>query len=327
MTTSNNYGLNNAYDYYEYVFDSSDTFNPAYQSHSVTDWPLFVFGRVAVDIAAIKVLEVQIPFSWYVFNEEISNFILTENGGAPITITIPPGNYNIQSLLATLKSVLDAASAFDYTLTYSGTSSTAAQTGKITITNNDLGVTANFSITFTNLDLPYYLGFTVDNNTTTNTFTSSQGANPTLVSPGQANVTGPNYVYLNSNTFGNLVNLYLPVGPTTSGILGPEIAKIPVNVQPGGVIFWQDPDPQKWYDVGGLDTLDQIDLYLGLGKSIAEDPLKLNGQPFSVKMGVLVQKRTSNTLVGAGAQNSRVERGNYPVPTQLPYPPLLRGRR
>lgn len=318
MAFSNNWGLNNAYDYYEYVFDSSDTFNPAYQSHSVTDWPLFVFGRVAVDIAAIKVLEVQIPFSWYVFNDQINSFELRENGGPPMTITFPPGNYNITSLLLVLKNALEAASAFTYVLTYSGTSSTTAQTGKITISNSDPGVTAFFSITFTNLDLPYYLGFSVDNNAFAQgnpqtAFTSSQGALPVLVSPGQANVTGPNYVYLNSNAFGNLVNLYLPVGPTTSGILGPEIAKIPVNVQPGGVIFWQDPDPQKWYDVGGVDTLDQIDLYLGLGKSIAEDPLKLNGQAFSVKMGILVQKRTTNQLIGAGSQNNRVERGNYPM--------------
>lgn len=322
--TSNNWGLNNSYDYYEYVFDSSDTFNPAYQSHSVTDWPLFVFGRVAVDIAAIKVLEVQIPFSWYVFNEEISNFLLIEGVNPPILITIPPGNYNIQSLMAQLKIALDAASAFDYTLTYSGSSSTAPQTGKITITNNNPGVTAQFSFTFTNQDLPYYLGFPIDNNNSNNTFTSSVGSNPVLVSPGQVNITGPNYIYLNSNAFGNLVNLYLPVGPTTSGILGPEIAKIPVNVQPGGVIYWQDPDPQKWYDIGGVDTLDQIDLYLGLGKSIAEDPLKLNGQPFSVKIGILVQKRTSNNLIGSGAQNSRVERGNYPIPNQLSF---LGGRR
>jgi hypothetical protein len=55
-----------------------------------------------------------------------------------------------------------------------------------------------------------------------------------------------------------------------------------------------------------------MDMYLGLGKSIAEDPLQLNGQPFSVKLGVLVQKRTHNEFVGSNAGSMRVERRNVP---------------
>lgn len=314
MATANNWGVNDNYYYYEYAFDSSDTFNPYVSSSLKTDWPLFVFGRPLSDVAAIKVLEVQIPFSWYVFNDVISNFLLIENGGAPVLVTIPPGNYNVNSLMAQMKIALEAVSPFTWTISYSGSSATLPETGKFTFTNNDPGAAATFTFRMTNDDLPYYLGMNPpdaasgqpgDSNSTT-------GPSPALVAPFMANVTGPNYIYINSNTFGSQVTLYLPVGPTTSGNLGPEIAKIPINTGPGGVIYWQDPDPEKWFDVGGMQTLTQIDMYLGLGKSIAEDPLKLNGQAFSVKLGILVQKRTHNEFVGSNAGTSRVERRNAP---------------
>jgi len=65
-SSANNWGLNDNYNYFEYVFDSADTLGPAFASNSKTDWPLFNFGRTISDLAAIKILEVQIPFSWYV---------------------------------------------------------------------------------------------------------------------------------------------------------------------------------------------------------------------------------------------------------------------
>ena len=64
-----------------------------------------------------------------------------------------------------------------------------------------------------------------------------------IVAPNAASVTGPNYIYLNSMKLGQLTNLYLPQGAVNlgGGNAGTQIAKIPVNVQPGGIIFWQDP--------------------------------------------------------------------------------------
>ena len=299
----NNYGLNDNYSYYEYVFDSSDTYGPAVASSSKTDWPLFVFSRPIQDIAALKVLEVQIPFSWYVFNDQINTFQLLEDGIGPFTVTIPPGNYNINSLMAQLKIALENVSLNTWTIVYRGSSSTTVETGKLTFTSSSVSALP-FTFRFTNLDLPYFLGMAEGDNV------STAGPTPTLVAPGVANVSGPNYLYINSNRFGNSVQFYLPQSPQTSGNLGPEIAKIPVNTNPGGTIFWSDPDTEKYFDVGGLANLDQLDLYLGLGKSVAEDPLKLNGQPFSVKIGILVQKRTHNEFVGANNNNNRVERRN-----------------
>jgi len=69
----NNYGLNDSLEYYEYEFDSSDTTNTMDSNYSTLDWPLFTAGRPLNRIAAIKILEVQIPFSWYLAsNSKIS---------------------------------------------------------------------------------------------------------------------------------------------------------------------------------------------------------------------------------------------------------------
>lgn len=70
-----------------------------------------------------------------------------------------------------------------------------------------------------------------------------------LRSPNVILVSGPNYLYVNSTKFGQLTNLYLPQGAFNlgGGNAGPQMAKIPVNVTSGNIIYWQDPDPQKWY--------------------------------------------------------------------------------
>jgi len=312
MATSNNYGLNNDYVYSEYSFDSSQATVPAVSTAAIRDWPQFIFGRVLKDIAAVKVLEVEIPFAWYVFNTTNNFFSLIENGtsvSVGIPVTIPVGNYNATTLATTLAAILTAASAasggsFVYTVTYNTT------TGKFTFSNNDPGVSTNFwfsnSVSIMNRDLRDYLGFPQ------NVFiVSSTGPNPTLSSAGPASVTGPNYLFVESNTLGGTVELYLPVGVGSSGNLGPELAKVPINTQPGGVIFWQDPDPQKWFYVGGINNLDRIDIFLKLGSTYGgQTPLQLNGQSFSIKLGVLSWKRTTDQFVGGGANNSRVERRN-----------------
>ena len=121
-----------------------------------------------------------------------------------------------------------------------------------------------------------------------------------LIAPNAALVTGPNYLYVNSSKLGQLCNLYLPKGAFNlgGGNTGPQMAKIPVNVLPGGVIYWQDPDPQKWFDVENLQQLDQIDFYLTLGNTTTQIPLQLNGLSFSLKLGVLLNKRDHEDVQG-----------------------------
>jgi hypothetical protein len=136
--------------------------------------------------------------------------------------------------------------------------------------------------------------------------TSSSGL--TLISPNVILISGPNYVYVNSNALGNLTNMYLPQGAVNlgGGNSGPQMAKIPISCNSGEISYWQDPDPQKWFDVENLNILNQVDFYLSLGNTTGQIPLKLNGVSFSLKLAVLVNTFTHNDLGGGLAHQDRV---------------------
>jgi len=62
----NNFGLNDDLRYYEIELDSLDALNSAGFGAATTDWPLFYLGGrdPLRNIAALKIIECQIPFSW-----------------------------------------------------------------------------------------------------------------------------------------------------------------------------------------------------------------------------------------------------------------------
>lgn len=237
MSEGDNFGLNPHYIYHEYELDSLDAVDSYDASTASTDWPQFQFITQIPNIAAIKIIECQIPFSFYIFNMNNNTFILTESaGGGPKTVTIPVGNYNSTTLAAALVTALDTASAngYTYTVTYS------AQTGMFTFSNSSgLGT---FSFTFGVAGDPgvtnprFGLGFG-----SLGTYTST--ASQVLIAPNVAQITGPDYLFVNSRKIGPQMQVQLPSGALQlgAGSLGPQMAKIPINVQPFGVIFWSDP--------------------------------------------------------------------------------------
>lgn len=314
----NNYGLNDSLKYYEFQLDSLDATSANSEGVASTDWPRFLLGgkQPLSNIAAFKIIEVQIPFSWYVFNTQNTSFngdpggtpnpgsqwTLVETGGASSGVSLYPviatGNYNGGSTLATaLQNSLNAVSSL-YTVTF------VSQTQKFTFTTTKAGVTS-FRFTFGlptnsgNKNPRFYMGFPGG-------VTSSSGT--TMVSPNAVLISGPNYLYVNSAAIGQLTNLYLPQGAVNlgGGNAGPQMAKIPVNVSSGNVIFWQDPDPQKWFDVENLPILNQVDFYLTLGNTTTQIPLQLNGLSFSLKLAVLTNTMNHNDLGGGLAHQERV---------------------
>ena len=294
-----NYGLNVAYRYYEYELDSLDNSGSKVAEVSPTDWPNFLIGgKVPLsNIAAVKILEVQIPFSYYVYNLAnngssgvLSSWMLTETGFAPTVVVIPVGNYTASELAVNMGTALTAASQTGavYTVTYN------ANLQVFTFTSTQ---TTGFSFTFGlstnsgNFNPRLYIGFPGG-------VTSSNLG--TLVAPNVALVSGPNYLYINSQKLGQLTNIYLPKGAAnlSGGNAGPQMGKVPVTTQPGGILYWQDPDPQKWFDVENLPILQDIDFYLTLGNTTTQVPLQLNGLGFSLKLGVLQNNMTSNDVAG-----------------------------
>ena len=267
------FGLSPTLRYFEYEFDSQDAVLGYSASESKLDWPNFQMERPINNIAGLKVLEVQIPFSFYVINQFNNTFVLVTNNGN-FTITIPEGNYDSASLIVATTLALQSADPMgSWVITYSDI------TGKFTFYSAIL-----FSLVFgaansAGDDNPAFIyGF--------NTGASDTGL--VLRAPRVADITGPLYVYLCSDVLGTLCALHLPASAELSqGGLGPEIAKIPVNANPWNIINWIDPDPQKFFDVESLFTLQSVDFYLTLGKN-PRKPLKLNGLPFSIKLGIVI---------------------------------------
>lgn len=314
---SGDFGLSDSLKYYEYELDSLDATNAFTSGVASTDWPMFLLGGKTplTNIAAFKIIEVQIPFSWYVFNQQNTAFngvgadpgsqwTLVETGGISSGVSLYPllaiGNYSGGPALATaLQTALNTVST-NYTVTFSD------QTQKFTFSTTKADVTS-FTFKFGlptnsgNRNPRLYIGFPGGT-------TFSTGL--TLVSPNVVLISGPNYLYVNSNTIGQLTNLYLPQGAVNlgGGNAGPQMAKIPVNVISGNVIYWQDPDTQKWFDVENLPLLNRVDFYLTLGNTTTQIPLQLNGLSFSIKLGVLTNTFSHNDLGGGLSQDRVIKR-------------------
>ena len=293
-----NFGLNEYLEYTEYQLDSQDA-TIQLGGTSILNWPNFQIPNPQQNtIAAVKVLEASIPFSYYVINSGNNTFLLTDTVVTNATVTIPVGNYTSTTWIAALDAALLAASG---TRTWTTTYSTL--TGKTTTTST---VANTFTLTFgaagnngvTNPRL--WIGFNAGANTS--------GTN-VLTSPNALSITGPQYLYVNSSSMGGLVECLLPATSVaqSNGGYGPQISRIPVNVNPGGTIQWQDPDPLKWFDVENALVFTNIDLYLTMGNSPTK-PLDLNGLPFSIKLGVLYNATSRGQIQGGTYEQGRVKK-------------------
>lgn len=249
-----NFGLNDSLRYYEFELDSLDNSGAFNGSVSALNWPVFILGgkMPLSNVAAIKILEAQIPFSYYVINSGNNRFLLYEENQlvTSSTVTLPVGNYTPSQMCTALGTALTSASLNSkvYTVTYND------QTLKLTITSTaTLAFTFNFGAPTNsgNVNPRLYIGFPGGNTT------SSGGSPNTMVSPNAILLSGPSYVYVNSQKMGQLCNIYLPQGAFNlgGGNAGPQMAKIPVNTNSGGITYWQDPDPQKWFDFESLSTI------------------------------------------------------------------------
>lgn len=271
------------YEYVELCLDSLDSV-PTTSGYLNTDWPTFYLSRPLYNAAYVKVLQAEIPFSYYVINSQNNRFSLTEPAGTA-TVTLPVGNYNSATLSATLASVLTSTSSGLNGRTYSVTYNSSLEKFTITTSSGD------FILTFTDSNQTNprnVIGFLAGANT-------SSGS--VLVAPLTSQISGPNYVYLNSTQIGPLVNTLLPQNSINlqSGQKGPQIARIPIRCNPGDVSFYEDPAPERWFDIDNLRQIQSLDIFLTLGNQAPEQALRLNGQNFSIKLGVLLQKevRTS----------------------------------
>lgn len=292
----NNYGLNGNYDYNEFEIDSFDALQAFNSTYTSSNWPKIMFGKPLENVAAVKILEATIPFTYYVIHSSNDTFTLNESGNS-YTITIPDGSYTSSELVNELKTQLDAAAAAGvFTVTYS------AITMKFTIAS-----TVNFFLTFgsagnnglTNARL--VLGFNAG---------ASGAAAASVTAPNVAQLNGPPYLYLNSRSLGSMVHVYLNsdgiVNAAGTGADGPQVCLIPVNATRGNTITYKDPDPQKWFYTGSQNFTGYLDFYLTMGTASEQIPLDLNGSRFVVKLGILQSRAQGNDNMTSTRGNHRV---------------------
>ena len=307
---SDSFGVSDNYTYKEFSLDSLDADGAFISSALPTDWPRF---SVAADgplenVAAIKVLEAEISFSWDVFNSSNNTFQITESVGGTKTITIPVGNYTGGAIATALTTAfVTAGTTATYTVTYVGLRNRLLFTSS---TNNPftLSFGAGYNIPGVqpnsgNTNPRLFIGFPPGD-----TASTSVGGVQVITTPNSLLLSGPNYLYLNSTKLGSDISLYLPTGAFNlgGGKSGPQIAKIPINTNQNSLIVWKDPDPQKWFTFGQLQTISTFDFYLTLGNTTSQQPLQLNGLGFSLKLGILKTTMTNSDRVLPTAQNGRV---------------------
>jgi hypothetical protein len=279
--------LNRVFEYVELNLDSWDSANAgssAFENSTSNvnqlqySWPQFYFTKKNLVVAGMKVLSAEIPFVFDTVTSANNTFVFTVNG-TPTTITIPVGTYTGTTLATQLQTLLAAVSA-SFTVTWSST------TLKFTFTFAGGAVVWGFI--FTSRNSAYsLLGFLPIS-------TNTQSGNGSFSSATVASPTGPYYMYLNSRTFGSLINFNLADNAASGS--GPEFCRIPVSANFGELILYNDPDPEKYFDFFTGTQLSTFDMYLTLGSDQYQKPLDMKGAPWSVKLGLLVYRDASQNL-------------------------------
>ncbi len=296
----NNWGLNDSYDLVELEMDSYDCVSSMNSDFTSLNWPNFVIGGSfpLASIAGLKVISAEIPFSWYVFTSRNNTFLFNENGGAYTTLTIPQGNYSVADLLILIPGLMSAVST--QSTTYQAVID--VNTNKITYGAPTPGTMTSFSFSFNSNGLQSparFLGF----NSGVITSTAQQ-----IVSPNVVQISGYNYLDICSLQWGQQTRTVLPEGASQEGNTGVQLARIPVNVNSGDIIYYNDPDPTKYFTIGDVNNMQYFDLFLTMGPDLV--PLDLNGIGFNVKICLLLKKGTFTTnttaTIGSGRAVKRI---------------------
>ena len=281
-------GFNPELEYFELVVDSYDAENPGGQlwlgstsptNQLVFSWPKFYWTYKAPRIMAIKIISAEIPNVWDVINTNNNTLVYTYNG-VPTTITIATGTFTGAQIATALQTAISAVTA-GFTVTYDATLL------KFTFTQTVAALA--WSISFPTINSLYSIvGFLAGSSQ------GGTGAGTSTISSIVAQVNGPNYLYLNSRTFGPQVNFNL-TEDAVGGNGGPQICRIPINAARNAVVLYVNPNAQDFFDCFA-ESVNQFDLYLTLGPDQTQTPLDMKGVSWSVKFGFLSQRQVTEDL-------------------------------
>jgi hypothetical protein len=253
------YGISTLHEYKEILIDSATCTN--------LNKPEIVLDNPIVKVVGFKLIEAEIPCTYYVIHSPINTFLLTNGVVTNAVITITPGNYSTTSFMVELDKQLNAASATQYATTYSST------TGKFTITST---VAEAFQLILANQKIATVLGFLIG--------TATASAGGILISTNYVNVTGPDFLLICGSLGSTLSEKIKTENPLIKGNI---MAKVQITCNPGNILFYKDTTNEKYFEFGEI-TIDRLSLFLSFGDII--DPIDLNGAAFSVKIGLICER-------------------------------------
>lgn len=235
-----------------------------YPSGSDSDFSIQYDIPTGIDYDNICVLTANIPKSYYLITSGHNSFTLQENA-ATATITVPIGNYNINSLVNKIEALLTAGSPNGNTYTLSYPSDlTDAQTGKITFQTSG-AQTTKFIFGSAYPGIVVSMGF---NPSSTNTFSAQS-----LTSTNVININNFKSVYITCDA----------VSDGTSNILQeiPNQSVGTLNVlyfQTTSIEAWSKPFTQKNTNLYRFKLVDEFN-----------NTIELNGVPWN--MSILLYKK------------------------------------
>src|SRR5208283_474176 len=202
------------------------------------------------DSHSFRVEEVIIPVTWYGINSTNNILNFSPNSTGFVTITIPPGNYNVTTFISALQTAMNAAGGGQ---TYTATISTT--TGLLTITAN----AGNFIIDNTSA-IQYIMGLSGLGTTTS---TAS-----VFIAPNVINLTGTNAVNISSRELTKYSTKSLT---SDTGSSSDHLCTVPVTLGFGSTIFYKPYN--KYFTYNGTKGA-QVDLQI---YDQWHKPLNLNG--------------------------------------------------
>lgn len=303
-------------DYIEFDLDSAVSTLSAFTAYSSLDTPTFSMGRNIQNVVGFKIIESNIPSSYFVINDEKQGNGLPNNyinfldlSGEIFTgpIVIPVKNYTGPELASTIATLMNASFGAGLFGPLTTTCTYEPNGSKFTIAIHSQDPTisvVNLEMLFASNDLPTILGFSTPDKLGPQSYTVSSNQDWVFVSSSTALVTGPNYFQINSLKLANVLNNYTPEGPLgTIGQTDPTICQVPIYMAYGGLNQWQSTQPDT-FDTQNLFQLETFDLYLTLGTS--KIPLKLNGLSWQCKVRVFIETNTVGQSLAGNVEQGRV---------------------
>ncbi len=173
------------------LYIESNQREPGGTSHNFN----IIYDVPTVDYDSIVLIDASFPKSYYMTDIDNNVFYVSENNGASfVTITMPIGNYNINSFIAVLKSLLKPPTLTGtYNVTYPDTS-LLPDTGQLTYSVTGIATQPIFRVP-NKFGINVQLGLDIDNLDPTQ-FTDIQFTAGSLVSPNTINLQPAKQLYV-----------------------------------------------------------------------------------------------------------------------------------